>query len=213
MATQPNAAGPDGRGFTPDPSLPPAKGLEGAGNGYARRLPPGQGPYTDQGQDLRALLGQLGQDVSQLAHDEMTLAKLELRSVADTLTNELQAATKTMVKDLAKVGIALSLAVLAGLALTAGAIMGIGALLDAYWAGGLIVGVIYLIAAAMFGMSAGKDLKTSDALRLDATRRRAEQNKDVLAREARETKRFAKEEAKDFKDHASAKHTNPATRH
>lgn len=213
MATQRDAAGPDGRGFAPAPSLPPAQGLEGAGNGHTRRLPPGQGSYADEGPDLKALLGQLGRDASQLAHDEMTLAKLELRSVADTLTTELQSATRTMVKDLAKVGIALSLAVLAGLALTTGAILGIGALLDAYWAGGLIVGVIYLIAAAIFGKSAGKDLKTSDALRLDATRRRAEQNKDVLAREARETKRFAKEEAESFKDHASAKHSHTATRH
>ena len=213
MAMRQEPDGTDGRGYASGPSDPVTFDVDGDGNGYARRLPPGRGAGRDNGPDLRTLLSRLGQDVSQLAHDEMTLAKLELRSVADTLSGDLQNATKTMVKDLAKVGIALSLAVLAGLALTAGAIIGIGLLVGAYWAGGLIVGVLYLIAAAVFGMSAAKDLKTSDSLRLESTRRRVEQNADVMKREARETKEFVRDEAQDFKRHASPGKAGTTTRH
>ena len=193
----PETDGP-ARGFAPEPSARDTNGSTYRG-----------GHETD----LRTLLSRLGQDVSQLAHDELTLAKLELRSVADTLSDDLRDASKTMVKDLAKVGIALSLAILAGLALTAGLIMAIGDLLDAYWAGGLIVGAIYLIAAGIFGASAAKDLKTSESMRLEPTRRRAKQNADVLAGEARETKRFAQEEKEDFKRHVKARQPDTTVRH
>jgi hypothetical protein len=84
------------------------------------------GPHD--GADLKELLGRLGQDASQLAHDELTLARLELRSIAETLSDDVQRASKTLVKDVAKVGIALTLATLAGLALTAGAVIGVGVL-------------------------------------------------------------------------------------
>lgn len=185
----------------------------GAGHAYAQSPRPRAGARREDGADLKALVSRLGQDVSQLAHDEMTLAKLELRSLADALSSDVQSAARTMVKDLAKVGVALSLAVLAGLALTAGAILGIGVLVGAYWAGGLIVGLLYLVAAVIFGMSAAKDLKESDSLRLEATRQRAEQNRDVLAREAEETGRFAREEAQEFKRNASPGGTRTQPRH
>lgn len=206
MAT-PKGDGPDGRGFAPAPSALEATGRSGGVDRLPRHGPtpdwghePGRG---NGGAQLRTLLRQLSQDTSQLAHDELTLAKMELRSVVDTFTADLRDAGRTLVKDLAKVGMALSLAVLAALALTAGLILAIGDLLDAYWAGGLIVGAIYGVAAAVFGMSAGKDLQNSESLRLEATRRQAEQNRDVLAHEVRETKEFAREQAADFKRHAS----------
>lgn len=183
----------------------------GAGAGEYRQLP--RGPYetgAGDGADLKTLLRQLSNDASQLAHDELTLAKLEIRDVADAFSSDIQKAGQTVVKDLAKVGIALSLATLAGLALTAGAIMGIGALLGgAYWAGGLIVGVLFLIAAAVFGASAAKDLRESDALRMEHGRRTLERDRDVLQHEAEETKRFAKQEARDFKHHASPPEKSP----
>lgn len=233
MASRHGTNGPDGRGFGPEPSTRDPWGPEGvepgAAPGYDRAVDRelGRGPaagrvrlegtrwetrvgseprlHRDHGPDLRTLLARLASDISQLAHDEMTLAKLELRSVADTFANDLREAGRTLVKDLAKVGVALTLAMLAALALTAGAILAIGALLDgAYWAGGLIVGAVLLIAAAVFGMSAARDLRDSGSLRLEATRRRAEQNRDVLAAEARQTKTFARQEAQDFKEHASS---------
>jgi hypothetical protein len=59
----------------------------------------------------------------------------------------------------AEVGVAPVLAALAGLALTAGAILGIGRLLGGeFRAGGLIGGAMFLIAAAIYGMSAARDL-------------------------------------------------------
>ena len=182
MATRTGTDGPGGRGFAPEPSTRDPRGAGGDGGGYARRLPPGRGEWRSTAPDLKTLLSRLGQDVSQLAHDEMTLAKLELRSVAEALSRDVQDATRTMVKDLAKVAVALSLAVLAGLALTAGAILGIGLLVGAYWAGGLIVGAVYLVAAAAFGMSAARDLRTSEAMRLESARRRAEENRRGYAR-------------------------------
>ena len=214
MATPRDMDEPGGPGFGARPSTR-ATYDRGLGDGI-RPTPGLGGPGTahgDGGPELRTLLRNLSQDFSQLAHDELTLAKLELRSVADTLSSDLKEAGRTLVKDLAKVGIALTLGMLAALALTAGAIMAIGDLLDAYWAGGLIVGVVLLIAAAVFGMSAANDLRSSEALRLESTRRRAEQNKDVMASEARATKRFAREEGEDFKQHASPNRSGAGTRH
>jgi hypothetical protein len=166
--------------------------------------PRGTAPHAPHdGADLKELLSRLGQDASQLAHDELTLARLELRSIADALSADVQKASRTLVKDMAKVGIALTLATLAGLALTAGAIIGVGILVGAYWAGGLIVGGVLLLLATVFGISAARDLQTSDALRLEKTRRSAERSKDVMAAEAEETKRFASEEASELKYRAS----------
>lgn len=206
MANRHGMDGPDGGGFAPRPSArdPLDARLEHPGES-AYDAPEPLRPGGGNGADLRTLISRLGHDVSQLAHDEMTLAKLELRSVADTFSGEVRDATQTMVKDLAKVGVALSLATLAGLALTAGAIMAIGALLGgAYWAGGLIVGAVLLIAAVAFGMSAAKDLQKSESLRLKGTKRRIEQNRDVLEKEADASKRFVKHESKEFKRHASS---------
>ena len=99
MATPLERDGPSGRGFAPDPSGRDTLGTDG--DGATRRLPPG-----GETADLRTLFSRLGKDVSQLAHDELSLAKMELRSVADTLSDDLRNAGKTMVKDLAKVGVA-----------------------------------------------------------------------------------------------------------
>lgn len=161
-------------------------------------------PRGQDGTNFRTLLKRLNRDVTQLAHDEITLAKLEVREVVGAFSDDIQAATRTMVQNMAKVGVALVLAALAGLALTAGAILGIGRLLGGeFWAGGLIVGAVLLIAAAIFGMSAARDLKDSPELKLEHGRRTLEENKNVLAEEARETKEFARDEAEAFKRHAT----------
>lgn len=203
--------GEPGYGRGPYPSVP----YDPPGYGGPRfEYGAGGAPRHDMdGPDLKTLVSSLGRDASQLAHDEMTLARLELRKVADTLSSDLQNATRTLVKDLMKVGVALTFAMLAGLALTAAAIIGIGALVGAYWAGGLIVGIVLLAAAAMLGKSAGSDLSESESLRLENTRRVTQQKKDVLSHEAQETKRFAQEEARDFKQHASPGASAGQTRH
>ena len=74
---------------------------------------------------------------------------------------------------------------------------------DAFWAGGLIVGVVLLIAAAMAGRSAASDARSSEALRLEKTRRTVRRDTEVLADELRETKEFAQREAREFKQHAT----------
>jgi uncharacterized membrane protein YqjE len=169
-----------------------------------RELYPEQYNGVDEDVGLKTLLGRLNQDASQFVHDELELAKLELREVADALSSDVREAGQTLAKDLAKVGVALSLALMAGLALTAGAVLGIGRLLgDAFWAGGLIVGVVLLVAAAMAGKSAASDARSSEALRLEKTRRTVRRDKEVLADELRETKEFAQRGARDFKQHAT----------
>lgn len=163
-----------------------------------RRLPPA-GDRVD-GADLRQLIANLSRDASQLAHDEMTLAKMEIRDVAGAFSEDIQDAGKTLVKDMAKVGVALSLASLAGLALTAGAILAIGQLLGgAFWAGALIVGLVLALVAGVLAMSAARDLQESDELRLEGGRRALERDRAVLKEEARDTADFAREEARDFK--------------
>ncbi|MGH7465719.1 MAG: phage holin family protein, partial [Longimicrobiales bacterium] len=150
-------------------------------------------------------------DASQFVHDELELAKLELREVATALSSDVREAGQTLGKDIARVGMALSLALMAGLALTAGAVLGIGRLLGGeYWAGGLITGVVLLIGAAMAGKSAASDAKESRALRLENTRETIKRDSRILASEARETKDFAQHEAQEFKRHATG--TGP-TRH
>ncbi|HWV58581.1 MAG TPA: phage holin family protein [Longimicrobiales bacterium] len=155
--------------------------------------------------DLRELVGRLGRDASQLAHDEITLARLELRSIADTMTTELRDAARTVATNLAKIGVALVFAMLAGFAITAGAILAIGSLLGgAYWAGGLIVGVVWLVVAAVLGAGAARDLRKPDSpLRMEETRRAAEHGSDVLNSEAQETKHFVQDEGREFKRRAT----------
>lgn len=165
-----------------------------------------QGGYNGASDEagLKTLLKRLNQDASQFVHDELELAKLEFREVAGALSSDVKEAGSTLAKDLGKIGVALSLALMGGLALTAGAVMGIGALLGgAYWAGGLIVGVVLLIAAAMSAKSAANDAQNSDALRLEHTRKTFARDKEVLADEVRETKDFAQHEAREFKEHAT----------
>ena len=153
---------------------------------------------------LKTLLKRLNQDASQFVHDELELAKLEFKEVAGALSTDVREAGQTLAKDLAKVGVALSLALMGGLALTAGAVLAIGRLLgDAFWAGGLIVGIVLLVAAALAGRSAATDAQESEALRLTRTKRTMKRDSQVLADEMRETKEFAQREAQEFKDHAS----------
>jgi uncharacterized membrane protein YqjE len=161
--------------------------------------------------DLKVLLGRLNRDATQFVHDELELAKLELRDVAEAFAEDVQSAGRTLARDIAMIGVALSLATLAGLALTAGAILAVGQLLGgAFWAGGLIVGAVLLIAAGIMGWSAVKDLGSSDSLRLEHGRTTLREDRDVLRDEARRTKAAAREGAADFKREATR---DPAPRH
>lgn len=161
---------------------------------------PHNGPTAGDGADLKVLLGRLNRDATQFVHDELELAKLELHDVAEAFASDVQSAGKTLARDMAMIGMALSLATLAGLALTAGAILAVGQLLGgAFWAGGLIVGAVLLIAAGILGWSAAKDMGDSESLRLEHGRRTLQRDKQVMQEEARRTKGTAREGASDFK--------------
>lgn len=156
--------------------------------------------------NLKLLLNHLSSDASELIHDEMDLAKLELREIANAFSSDIQSAGQTLVKDLLKAGVALSLATLAGIALTTGFILGLGALLGgAYWASALIVGVVYLGGAAVFGMSAGRDLQQDKSLRLEHGRETLRRDKNVLHEEVQRTKDFSRQAAHTFKDEVTSK--------
>jgi len=161
---------------------------------------------VDDDASLKVLLRRLSSDASQLAHDELELAKMELRDISDALRNDVREAGRTLAKDIAKVGVALTLASLGGLALTAGAILAIGDWLDSYWAGALIVGVVLLVAALIAGRSAATDARDSHALRLENTRRTLQEDRDLLRDEVQETKDFARREAQELKRHATQHH-------
>ncbi len=185
---------------TPRPGGPSVERLREPVPGYLRA---GRAPAGD-GADLKQLLGRLNRDATQLVHDELELAKLELREVAGTFSAELQDAGRTLAKDLTKLGVALSLGLLAGLALTTGAILGIGVLLGgAFWAGGLIVGAALALAAAIFAGSAARDMRDASELRLERARRNLAHDREVLKEEAERNRDFAAQEASAFKREAS----------
>lgn len=184
------------------------------GRGEEHRASAGSRVAPNGGEDIRTLLSQLGRDASQLAHDELALARLELRGVADTLTGELREAARTIVANFAKIGVALVFALLAGLAITAGCIIGIGLLVDAYWAGALIVGAVWLVVAAVLGMSAARKLREPESpLRMGRTRRAAEHGSDVLASEVGETRDFVKEEGREFRRRVTPPEKRPPEVH
>jgi uncharacterized oligopeptide transporter (OPT) family protein len=152
---------------------------------------------------LRTLVSRLGSDATQLIHDELELARLELRNVASSLSAELSEAGRTLVRDVAKLGASLVLALLAGMTLTVAAVLGIGLLVGAYWASALIVGVLLAIGAAVLARSAGSDMGDSEALRLEKTRRAARHGTGVIADEGKRTKEFVSDEAAEFKRRAT----------
>jgi hypothetical protein len=152
---------------------------------------------------LRTLVSRLSSDATQLIHDELELGKLELRTVASNLSAELSEAGRTLVRDAAKLGASLVLALLAGMTLTVAAVLGIGLLVGAYWAGALIVGVLLAIVAAVLARSATSDMGNSDAMRLENTRRAARHGTGVMAEEGQRTKEFVSDEAAEFKRRAT----------
>jgi uncharacterized membrane protein YqjE len=130
----------------------------------------------DEVASLGVLLRQLGNDLTGLMRDEITLAKLEFRREAHGLGS-----------DLAQAGIAIGLAVLAAQALLAFLIIGLGLLIDSYLGAALIIGILLLVAAAILGRSAIQNLRQRSPIPEAALE---ELSTDV---------RWAKQEAQQFK--------------
>jgi hypothetical protein len=159
--------------------------------------------------DLRTLIRRLSSDATQFVHDEIELGKLELRRVSENLSADLSEAGRTVVRDITRLGVALVLASLAAATLTVAAFLGVGLLVGAYWAGALIVGIILAIAAAVFARSAATDMKDSDALRFENTRRAGRHSTAVIADEGQRTREFVSEEGAEFKRRATGSPVPP----
>ena len=97
---------------------------------------------------LGTLLKQLTGDTAELLRQELALAKSEMRETGTRL-----------LRDAAKVGIAVGLTLMGGLALTTSLIVGLGVLLSGnYWLSALIVGVVAFGAGYSMVQSAARDL-------------------------------------------------------
>ena len=89
------------------------------------------------------LFRQMTSDASHLVQQEVHLAKAELKESVDR--------AKTMAVGLA---LAAALAIPGALALTAFLVIGLGALIGSYWASALIIGLVLMTAAVVFGRRA-----------------------------------------------------------
>jgi len=136
-------------------------------------------PYGSEGDEpsLGELLKRLSNDTGDLISQEITLAKAELRESANTA-----------VKGASKLAIAGVLGLVGTIALTAFAVLGLADLIGGeYWVWALVVGAIELIVAAVIARGALKGMK-QEGLKPDES-----------IESLRESKSWAKEEARDLK--------------
>lgn len=138
------------------------------------------GPGYREREGFTDLLRELADESASLVRQEVNLARLEMKETAAAFA-----------KDAVRLGIAAGLAVAGGLALTAFLVLVIGNLLNgAYWAGALIVGVVFLLIGGLMAKSAVNDMKKIDV--------RPEQTIETLG----EDKRWLQREARDFRRQA-----------
>lgn len=138
---------------------------------------PGPTPSGNQ-ESLGDLLKDLATESSELIRNEKDLAKLEIKETVSELT-----------KEGVRLAIGIGLAAVGGLALTAFLILVVGNLLnDAYWAGALIVGALFLIVGGLMARSAANDMKKTDVAP-DETILSLKQDARWLKREARDFRR------------------------
>ena len=138
-----------------------------------------RGPVSrvkEEAATVGTLMRQLGDDLVGLLQDEIELAKLELRREA-----------RGFGADLARIGVALGLALFGAQAITAFLIIGLGLLIGSFWLSALIVGVVLLAAAGILAKSAASSLQERDPV--------PEATVDTLQEDAR----WAQREAQEFK--------------
>ena len=97
---------------------------------------------------LGELFRRLTTDTSELVRQEISLARAEVREVGGTLA-----------RDGTKIGIAAGLALCGALAVTAFLVIALGDLLNNYWLGALIVGLVLLGVGAVLAKNAVADVK------------------------------------------------------
>lgn len=139
-------------------------------DGESRRIPGQAEPAS-----IGALINQLADDSRELVRQEINLAKLEMKESAGHIAS-----------NIARAAIWGGVAAVGGLALTAFLVIVIGnALGGAYWAGALIVGVVFLLVGGLLARSAMKKIART-GLKPDETIRSLKEDRRWLKHEARQ---------------------------
>jgi uncharacterized membrane protein YqjE len=97
---------------------------------------------------LGELFKRLTADTTELVRQEISLARAEVRQVGGTVA-----------RDGTKLGIAAGLALCGALAVTAFLVIAVGDLLNNYWLGALVVGLVLLAVGGVLARNAVADLK------------------------------------------------------
>lgn len=138
----------------------------------------GPAPGTQDGPQTRELLKQLASDGSDLVRNEIALAKLEMSQVA-----------REIAADSAKLAGAIGIALLGGLTLIAAAVIALGNALDGRYAlSALIIGIVMLLIGGLLA-------------RGGITGLRGGTKPEQTMRSLQEDKRWAQQEAREFKEH------------
>lgn len=113
---------------------------------------PVNGPPPDPaGPGLGELFKQLAQDSATLVRQEMALAKAELRQNV-----------KSLAKDAVMIAVGAVLAMVGGLVMVAFLVILLGDVLNNYWLGALIVGLLFLAIGGILAMSGMKKLQKEE---------------------------------------------------
>jgi uncharacterized membrane protein YqjE len=126
---------------------------------------------------LGDLFRQLAQDSATLVRQEMALAKAELRENV-----------KSVARDTAKIAVGAVLASVGALVMVAFLVLLLGDVIGKYWAGALIVGVLFVAIGGFLAMGAVKRLK-ADSLAPEQTLQTLKEDKQWLQSETRRVRR------------------------
>ena len=153
----------------PDHQLPPGRGADVSGD-------------TVSGPGVGTLLRSLGEDMGVLVRQEIELARVETTRSA-----------KRLAKDSAWIGTGAAIAAVGGLCLVLALALGLGALLDSYWLGTLITGLLLVIVGALFAWKGARDLRKGEL----KPRRTVETVREDVDWARREVKEFKEELTKE----------------
>jgi uncharacterized membrane protein YqjE len=126
---------------------------------------------------LGDLFRQLAQDSATLVRQEVALAKAELRENV-----------KSVARDTAKIAVGAVLAAVGALVMVAFLVLLLGDVVGKYWAGALIVGILFVGIGAILAMGAMKRLK-KDTLAPDQTIQTLKEDKQWLQSEMKQVRR------------------------
>ena len=126
---------------------------------------------------LGDLFRQLAQDSATLVRQEMALAKAELRENVNSVA-----------RDTAKIAVGAVVAAVGALVMVAFLVLLLGDVVGKYWAGALIVGVLFVAIGAFLAMGAMKRLK-KDTLAPEQTLQTLKEDKQWLQSETKRVRR------------------------